>query len=372
MTSRAAVYAFSGDPITYGHLDIIQRARSLFPKLIVAIGTNPDKTYTFSAAERERLAKQALAHLSGVSVRRFEGLLVDFAYEQGAQAIVKGVRNAQDFQYEQTLNSMGLSQNYGLETVLLFAKPELAHVSSSTVKQLQKSQGLVQEYVPPAVKVTLEKKLSNQVIVGLTGEIASGKTTLAQRLTAIGRERGIEVHNLELDTLAHQIQDSLAEPPYRAIREQIVAEFGEAVQNQNGSINRHKLGEIVFADPQKLARLNQLMWKPVLVRLRRELIGKQGLILITSALLAEADLLTLCNNRIILTEVNAKTQSQRLKERGLTAAQIRRRLQSQFSAEKKRHLIEASLQKHHFGTLWQVTDQADATAFAEELFQELL
>ena len=89
-TQGLVVYAFSGDPITYGHLDLIKRAQQLFPKIIVAIGTNPDKNYTFTHRERTRLAQQALAHLRDVTVEGFEGLIVDFAYEQGAQAIIKG------------------------------------------------------------------------------------------------------------------------------------------------------------------------------------------------------------------------------------------------------------------------------------------
>jgi pantetheine-phosphate adenylyltransferase len=372
MSGKLAVYAFSGDPITIGHLDIIKRARQLFPRVLVAIGTNPDKTYTFSALEREQMAKQALKHLGGVRVAGFTGLLVDFAYEQGAVVIVKGVRDTTDFQYEQTLNSVGLSQNLGLETITLFARPELAHISSGTVKTLQKSQGLVHDYVPLSVKTALEKKLANQVLVGITGEIASGKTYLAEQLMKIGKQQGRRVHNLDLDQLAHQIQDKLSEPQYQAVRQQIIDEFGAGIQKKNGLINRKKLGELVFNNPEKLDKLNQIMWKPVLVRLRRELQGKEGVVLINSALLAEANLLAVCNNRIILTEVDEKTQKQRLKKRGLTASQIKRRLAGQFSANKKRQLIEESLQKHFFGTLWQVTDQADLTDFAKDLFTEVL
>ena len=142
-------------------------------------------------------------------------------------------------------------------------------------------------------------------------------------------------------------------------------------RSKNGSINRQKLGELVFSDREKLDRLNQIMWKPVLVRLRRELQGKQGIILINSALLAEADLLAVCNNRIVLTEVDEKTQRKRLKDRGLDAKQIKRRLDSQFTAGKKRELIEQALQKDFFGTLWQVSDQADLEQFAKELLTEI-
>ena len=371
MSNKLAIYAFSGDPITFGHLDIIKRARQLFPKVLVAIGTNPDKNYLFSAQQREQLAKKALKHLVGVSVKHFDGLLVDFAYEQGASVIIKGVRDAQDFQYEQTLNSVGLSQQHGLETVILFTKPTLAHISSSTVKALQKAQGLVQDYVPLPTKTALEQRLSNQTLIGITGEIASGKTYVAEKLIELGKKQGREVYNLDLDSLAHQIQNGLKQPRYKKIRQQLLTEFGRGIQRKDGSIDRKKLGEIVFAEPKKLKLLNQIMWQPVLVRLRRELVGKQGLILINSALLAEADLLSVCNNRFILVEANKTTQRDRLKQRGLSAAQINRRLKSQLSTAKKQQLIKQSINQHHFGKLWKITEKTPLDSFAKKFFSEL-
>lgn len=366
-----AVYAFSGDPITYGHIDIIERALRLFPKVLVAIGTNPDKTYTFAAKEREQLAKRALSYLKNVTVRSFEGLVVDFAYEQGAQVIIKGIRDAQDFSYEQTLNSVGLTQNHGLETVVMFARPELSHISSSTVKALQQSQGLVHNYVPLNVKVALEQKLSGQTIIGITGEVASGKTHVADQLVIWGKALGKAVHNIELDHLAHQIQSKLTEPQYRLVRQQIIAHFGKSVQHRDGIINRKKLGELVFADFRQLEQLNQIMWKPVMVRLRRELSNKQGLILINSALLAEADLMKVCNNRVILVTADRSVQKKRLAERGFSADQINRRLKSQFSTEKKLALLKTSIASHHFGTIWKVGDSVNLTNFTKKLFEEL-
>jgi pantetheine-phosphate adenylyltransferase len=370
-TNGLAVYAFSGDPITYGHLDIIKRSLKLFPKLIVAIGTNPDKTYTFSAKERESLAKQALVNFKEITVKSFQGLLVDFAYEQGAKVIIKGVRDPQDFQYEQTLNSVGQSQNLGLETVILFAKPELVHVSSSAVKALQQSQGLVHDYVPLPVKVALEKKLSNQVLIGITGEIASGKTHVAEQLVIWGRAAGKKIHNMELDHLAHQIQTELKEPEYLAVRENIVKNFGKGVRNSDGTINRKKLGEKVFTDPQQLELLNQIMWQPVLVRLRHELISKQGVIFINSALLAEANLMAVCNNRVVMVNTTKAMQKKRLQQRGFSANQINRRLKSQFSAAKKIKLIEQSIDQHSFGQLWSVNDRTNLIQFAKNLFKEI-
>ena len=92
-----ALYAFSADPITFGHINIVERVSQTFSRVIVGIGRNPSKRYLFSLDARLHLARQALRHLSNVCVLPFNGMVVDFASEQGASVIVKGVRNASDF-----------------------------------------------------------------------------------------------------------------------------------------------------------------------------------------------------------------------------------------------------------------------------------
>jgi pantetheine-phosphate adenylyltransferase len=127
-----AIYAFSGDPITFGHIDIIERAAKVFTKVLVCIGSNPDKKYMFTLEQRLQMAQDALSSIKNVDVKSFSGLLVDFAFEQNISVIIKGVRNTTDFEYENTLHAVGESQKLGIETFILFAKPQLAHVSSRT------------------------------------------------------------------------------------------------------------------------------------------------------------------------------------------------------------------------------------------------
>src|SRR6185503_2399375 len=105
-----AIYAFSGDPITYGHLDLIQRARQAFGSVLVAIGQNPQKKYLFSLEERLVMAKAAVQALKNVDATAFHGLLTDFAYEQGIPVIVRGIRDGSDFNSEQTLFQVARSQ----------------------------------------------------------------------------------------------------------------------------------------------------------------------------------------------------------------------------------------------------------------------
>jgi pantetheine-phosphate adenylyltransferase len=187
-SGSTALYAFSADPITYGHIDVVERVSHTFDQVIVGIGRNPMKKYLFSLEARLALARQALAHLSGVTVLPFHGMVVDFATEQGAQVIVKGVRNVTDFDYEQVHHLVGLSQRAGIDTHILFANPALAHVSSSAVKAIQLEHGFIHEFgdleavrdlnriMTPAVTVGLRKAL-----YGLRGLVLMDGALLAEQ-----------------------------------------------------------------------------------------------------------------------------------------------------------------------------------------------
>ena len=354
-----ALYALSGDPITHGHLDIITRAAKAFDQLIVAIGVNRLKNYLFTLEEREEMARRSLVNLKNVKVMSFTGLLVDFAYENNVDVIVKGVRTNQDFEYEQNLHLMGESQRLGIDTFLLFTKPELSHISSSAVKEIQKDQGLIQDYVSPYVKQCLEKKLSKQYIVGLTGEIGSGKSYVGEQLVQLAKKDKISAHNIELDLLAQQIQEDLSEEKYELVRQEIIKNFGQEVAKKDGRIDRKALGEIVFADSEKLNKLNKIMRTPILVRLRKELKNKEGLIILNAALLAETQMMDLSNFNLILLDVNEQTQAQRLIKRGLSQEQIKRRLASQYDFAKKKKIIEQAISDHQYGRLFILDNSVD-------------
>lgn len=347
-----AMYAFSGDPITYGHIDIIKRAASVFDEVVVGIGVNPQKKYLFSLEERSEMAKSALKGIDNVEVLPFSGLLVDYAYEKGASVIVKGVRNPEDFNFENVLHQVGESQRLGIDTHILFSKPELAHVSSGAVKEIQKNQGSIAEYVPLLVKQKLESKISGQYIIGVTGEMGSGKTHICNMLTECKSE--IEIHNIELDHIAHQILGELTEPVYVNIRKKIAAFFGADLINPEGFIDRKALGEIVFNDMSQLQELNRMLYTPICVRLRRELIGKKGLILVNAALLAETDMLHICNNNVVLLNVDKDTQAERLKQRDLTADQIKTRVACQYDFEEKKRQISKIIDRDNYGRIWVV------------------
>lgn len=368
-----AIYAFSGDPITYGHIDIITRAVQVFKEVVVAIGVNPEKDYLFSLAERTALAKKAVANYSQVKVVSFTGLLVDFAYEIDADVIVKGVRSPTDFEYEKCLFNMGESQDIDIETVVFLARPELAHISSSNVKQLQRNQGLIHDYVPLNVKQALEAKMSQQYIISITGEIGAGKTYTAHKFMELAQQRKIEAHHIDLDAITHQILEELPQPKYQQIRQTIVKEFGAKVENKDGSINRKVLGEIVFNDKAKLEQLNNIMQQPLLVRVRRELCGKKGLILLNAALIIESNMTFLSNNNVCLVKTNQQSQKKRLLYRDLTESQIQRRLDSQYTYAQKKARLKKMIARDSFGRIWGIDNSNQAPdALFNQQFEQIL
>lgn len=369
-----AMYAFSGDPITFGHIDIIRRAAVAFDHVTVGIGLNPQKKYLFTLEERTDMARRCLRNLTNVDVISFTGLLVDYAYEHSISVIVKGVRNAEDFNYENILHQVGQSQKLGIDTHILFADPTLAHVSSSAVKEIQKNQGLIHEYVPLPVKQKLEAKISRQYIVGVTGEMGVGKSYISQQLELL--KSPFEIHNIELDHIAHHILGDLPEPAYQQIRQNIAAQFGSEVVDADGFINRRNLGRIVFSDPEQLSRLNQIMAQPILVRLRRELASTRGLILVNAALLVETEMTYISNNNILLVTTDKETQRQRLQARNLSRQQIQTRLACQYTYKQKQSKLQEIIRLDACGHIWTVDNPdnnppADLESTLEQIARDL-
>jgi len=349
-----AMYAFSGDPITYGHVDIVKRASMTFAEVIVGIGINPDKKYTFTIEERLDMARKALVSIRNVRVVQFQGLLVDYAKENAVNVIVKGVRDANDFNYEMLLHNVGDSQKQGIDTFLLPARKELMHVSSSAVKALQKEQGLVHEYVPLYVKQRLEERVSGQFVLGVVGTIGSGKSYVAEKFIEYGKLHHLEVHNIDLDRISQQILGSLEEPYYRSVRESIVREFGRQIQQRDGFISRKALGEIIFSDRRALKIIDGILYEPILLRLRKEMYGKKGLMLLNGALLAEINWIYLCNNNVVLVKCDRESQVRRLRQRGLKDEQIEKRVSSQYGFDRKKEIIVARIREDYQGSLIEV------------------
>ncbi|MBQ9508078.1 MAG: pantetheine-phosphate adenylyltransferase [Bacteroidales bacterium] len=144
---RIAVFPGSFDPLTKGHEEIIRKALPLFDKIYVAIGENANKKYCFPLEKRQQWIRQVFFQESAVEVAVYEGLTVDFCRKVKAQFILRGLRNPLDFQYEKDIAEANRLLAPEIETVFLLSSPELAHVSSSLVRELYHHQGNYSDYV---------------------------------------------------------------------------------------------------------------------------------------------------------------------------------------------------------------------------------
>ena len=157
--SVTAVYPGTFDPVTYGHLDVIQRAAARFDAVIVACLRNVSKAPVFELEERVELLQSVTADLSNVTVEVFEGLLVDFCRDRGVRLIVKGLRAVSDFEYELQMAQMN-SRLGDVETLFLTTSPVYSFLSSSLVKEVARFGGDVSDFVPPIVAEHLSRRLS--------------------------------------------------------------------------------------------------------------------------------------------------------------------------------------------------------------------
>jgi pantetheine-phosphate adenylyltransferase len=158
---RIAIYPGSFDPVTNGHLDIVERGLKLFDKIIVAILYNPNKKSLFSISERLELLNSALSDLDHrIEVDTFDGLLVDYASQRGAQAILRGMRAVSDFEYEFQLALMNRKLNREVQTVFLMTGLRWIFTSSSIIKEAAKFGGDIADMVPPVVNRRLAEKMA--------------------------------------------------------------------------------------------------------------------------------------------------------------------------------------------------------------------
>jgi len=160
--SVTAVYTGSFDPITLGHLDVIERAARIFARIVVGVGINPDKQPMFSLEERVALVRESVAHLANVHVALYGGLSVAFVREQGARVLLRGVRSLTDIDAEFTMTLANRKLDPGVETVFLMSDSQYSHISSSLLKQITPlaTDDALRQFVPAPVVGALRDKLA--------------------------------------------------------------------------------------------------------------------------------------------------------------------------------------------------------------------
>jgi pantetheine-phosphate adenylyltransferase len=152
---RTTVYPGSFDPVTFGHIDVIERAIKLFDKVYVAVIRNPEKKAHFNANERLRLLKKSLNHLKNIEIDSFDGLLVNYVQKINASSIIRGLRAVSDFDYEFQMALTNRKMCPEIETVFLMTSEKFSYLSSSFIKQIADLGGDVSDFVPEVVAKAL-------------------------------------------------------------------------------------------------------------------------------------------------------------------------------------------------------------------------
>ena len=158
--AKIAIYPGSFDPITNGHLDIIERIKFLFDRIVIAVNDNPLKSFLFTASERVEMIKEVLNDFPGIEVESFRGLLVRYAEKKGARFIVRGLRALSDFEYEFQMDLMNRKLNPRIETVYLMTRQSYSYLSSSIIKEIIKLGGDTPSLIPDLVRKRLQEKFS--------------------------------------------------------------------------------------------------------------------------------------------------------------------------------------------------------------------
>ena len=161
MENRLCVYPGSFDPVTLGHLDIIERVSELYPDVCVAVLDNPEKHPVFTVAQRMEMLRKACAHLSNVRIDSFSGLLVDYMRNSNAGIVIRGLRAVTDFEAEFQMAQVNRQMAKTIETMFLMTSPNYAYISSSVVKQVASFGGDVRMFVPACILPDIERKFQS-------------------------------------------------------------------------------------------------------------------------------------------------------------------------------------------------------------------
>ena len=156
---KRAIYPGTFDPITYGHLDILQRGKTIFDEIIIAVARDSGKKPLFSVSERIKMVHNSVKKITGVTVESFEGLLVNYAKEKNAFTIIRGLREVSDFEYEFQMALMNRRLDGQVETVFLMPNEKYTYLTSSIVREVASLKGDVRDFVPPSVNELLKKKI---------------------------------------------------------------------------------------------------------------------------------------------------------------------------------------------------------------------
>lgn len=339
------LYAGSFDPFHNGHQHIVERASRIFDQVVVLQAVNPGKNYALKPEVSRELILKSVRKLGNVKVDILPHyfLAVDYAKKHGIKTIVKGIRNTKDTEYERMLHEISVSQQQGVDTVVMFSEPMDHKISSSTVKELMKFNADVREYIPLWTKQQLEVS-SGQYIYGITGEMGSGKSWFTSKLVEKTACTGpaLRMHHLDLDELARQLIYSV-EPCLDAetveMQRKLEDLLGMKLKDSRGLYRMKNIGAQFFNSSPEIRKQIAAVCNPLIVKgIRHRMAGRTGFFILNGAMLIDYDLTYLCNNNITVVTAPRKAINARLAKRYggiLTLDAIKTRASAQLSSDEK-------------------------------------
>lgn len=361
---KRGLVPLSADPITFGHIDLIERAARKCSDVIVLIGDNDMKRgkYLFSLDERIDLARQSLSHVQNIRVQACRSLLVDVCLQEGVEVVFRGIRNNTDRQYE----SMGMHYHNCIlpgflkKVVYLNANPDLVGVSSTIVKIFASHHVDIQAYVPLCVKAALEQKMHNQYLIGVTGGIATGKSYVASRLAQ--RLGGTHINFDQLIRSVYEEDSAGAQ----LLRDKLAEHLGPSVlSNEGKAINSQILKERMFACDDVRGHVETLTAPHVMRLYREQLSNIQGIVIVEWAQMVEMGLTHLVNNRVIV--VDSPNWHEMLGRRGISKKIFDQMKKLQLDSYQKLAEIQSIIAQERFGQCIEFQNDLDSEEFAKNM-----
>ncbi len=341
--------SLSADPVTVGHVDLIERALRLCEEVVVYVSYNDAKAgrYTFSLGQRMRFVERAVAYL-GTSVRVIGGdaLLMDVFLKEGCDVLFRGIRNAEDERYEdaQIANHALVYPPIKDKVVYLRARPEFAQVSSSLVKSFVSRSIDVSRFVSAEVKAELEARIVERYLVGVTGELASGKSTLTQAMVQVCGEWGTPALHVDVDALSREalFEDSRGGDLLRSALARMLGDDALFVGDREVVLARFRTAFFREGLSEDVCVQVHTLIKPHVERLYRERVGKfRGVVFYEWAQLAEMRMFGFVNNVAVVVE--SPDRAELAEQRGVPKAQYEYVSSLQWSADKKAEALEACI-----------------------------
>ncbi|MEK7614961.1 MAG: dephospho-CoA kinase [Patescibacteria group bacterium] len=362
---RKGMVALSADPITFGHLHLIETARDQCDTLVVLIANNDMKANgsLFTLEERTEIARRTTAHMPRVEVMSSNDLLVDIFLAQGCDVLFRGIRNEEDRAYEERQMAYHalIYPPIADQIMYLPSSPAFTHISSTLVKAFANHHVDSSAMVPLLVKQRMEERLHGQFKLGVTGEIATGKSWICHAVCEKARQSGLDAHTINIDELLRSLYLEQT-PGTQRLREEIAQHIGDHVLcADRTTLDRHKMAETLFdattSSDVRIA-IEQLV-RPHIDRLfRAALQGKHGLILIEWAQLAQMQLGNWTNNHVLLVESEDRPEFAR--ERGINTERLMRMKELQWDADHQADALEQRAMRDGHGSVIRFHNHRDA------------